>query len=86
MKPKSGYVRLTRRRWDGYFLTAGMLTIVIAARMWWSGFLEIRGPGRLLILPMLWAAVRWQTPREGQSTPTITAQPGSVPMLWWLGT
>jgi hypothetical protein len=84
MKPKSGQVRMTRRRWDYLFLPAFVVTALIGVGLWWTSGKPKELINPIGLLPM-WAVFRWLTPREGQYERTIAGTPGLVPMMLWFG-
>ncbi len=84
---KPGRVRFTRLRWDAYFLPAvagGLL--IVAFTSWYSMKPGLAGLGYVAVFLMMWAAMRWDTPKSGRIVPTLSGIPGMIPKLWWLAT
>ncbi len=81
-------VRITRRRWDWYFLPINVVSLILAPVVAW----RLEQP-RLLAFPILpavlWLCMRGMTPREGLVAERITSRPEVVGylvfMAWWLG-
>jgi hypothetical protein len=67
--PHENEVRITRRRWDWYFLPGILLAAAIGVYLW-----QMFGLSRSLIGPLpliaLWLFVRWGTPKQGMLVPT----------------
>ena len=86
--PGPDSVRITRRRWDWYFVPAILLSVVIGAVAYW----KFQQP-RMLVAPLmpalLWLFLRAMTPRQGLVVKRMTAEPGMTSFLvfeiWWLG-
>jgi hypothetical protein len=85
--PGTGNVRITRKKWDWYFVPAVVLFAVLGVVQYW--YLE---QPRMLAQPVavvgLWLLVRFMTPREGLVAERITSRPETVGylifMAWWL--
>lgn len=86
--PGPDSVRITRRRWDCYFVPAILLSAVIGAIAYW----KFQQP-RMLVAPLmpalLWLFLRAMTPGQGLVSKRIGAEPGMTSFLffelWWLG-
>ena len=77
---RPGTVRITRRRWDWYFIPAIALSIILGVAFYW--WLE---QPRMLLFPaapvLAWLFIRHTTPREGLVTERITSHPELVSYL-----
>ena len=71
--PEPDSVRITRRRWNWYFVPAILLSVVIGAVADWT----FQQP-RMLIAPLmpifLWILLRIGTPRQGLVVKRMTAR------------
>ena len=86
--PDPDEVKLTRRRWDWYFVPFTVLAAIFGIVTFWK-FQQPRLLAAPLLPASLWILLRFLTPKRGLVAKRISAEPDLKRLLvfelWWLG-